>query len=480
MKKKEWNEGLDHLDPDLIEKYLEQKDRLRQNKAKKKIWLRLSAVAACLAILVGAVIVVPMLMDDGIFPDPDFIPITNLQTPSSAPQYYGSSGTAKMPSGLIFEPHLTSISVVAKYVEALPDTYTFFEDWDQYEYRLLRMKTVKLIFGKEMTEEFYYLVPVDYMTDFSIFDKFVMRDMAQFTYEYSVMYNKTQGKAEQLNLVVFAYGKYDYHLMGESFMAFHSDGKFDRRLWESNETWVSATYGSHDIENIDQIEKKIQDTGYSSDNYRVYTMKDIRGEEANILEQIKSFDNGLFVPISFQERELYRVLDFHAVRYIDGFATNESKSIFRNEDNGNVRYSHSLTKAQFTEDDIKQLPDLSSAFSSVIDALNNGSVTPPNFSKDIEIKKTTNGVFGWYAKTESGVIGIIRVTWCFYSEKDNHYYDNFFYDDAYYIIEYGSDKVEPINRDALLEKLGEYETTYIYTGKYDEYGKVRNRDLPNF
>ena len=27
MKKKEWNEGLNHLDPDLVEKYVEQKDR---------------------------------------------------------------------------------------------------------------------------------------------------------------------------------------------------------------------------------------------------------------------------------------------------------------------------------------------------------------------------------------------------------------------------------------------------------------------
>ena len=30
MKKQEWNEGMNHLDPDVIEKYIEQKDRLRQ------------------------------------------------------------------------------------------------------------------------------------------------------------------------------------------------------------------------------------------------------------------------------------------------------------------------------------------------------------------------------------------------------------------------------------------------------------------
>ena len=46
-------------------------------------------------------------------------------------------------------------------------------------------------------------------------------------------------------------------------------------------------------------------------------------------------------------------------------------------------------------------------------------------------------------------------------------------DDAYYIIEYGSDVCKPIERDALLEKIGEYEKTYIYRGKYDGNGKVR-------
>jgi len=57
MKKKEWNEGLNHLDPDLVEKYVEQKDRLRQkNKNPKGIWLRFGAIAACFCLIVGVVI----------------------------------------------------------------------------------------------------------------------------------------------------------------------------------------------------------------------------------------------------------------------------------------------------------------------------------------------------------------------------------------------------------------------------------------
>ena len=58
MKKKEWNEGLNYLDPDLVEKHIEQKERLRQkNKKTKSVWLRFGAIAACFLL----VIAVPML-----------------------------------------------------------------------------------------------------------------------------------------------------------------------------------------------------------------------------------------------------------------------------------------------------------------------------------------------------------------------------------------------------------------------------------
>ncbi len=62
MKKKEWNEGLNHIDPDLIEKHIEQKERLRQKKQKTKgIWLRFGAIAACFVLVLSAVIAIPML-----------------------------------------------------------------------------------------------------------------------------------------------------------------------------------------------------------------------------------------------------------------------------------------------------------------------------------------------------------------------------------------------------------------------------------
>lgn len=65
MNKQEWNEGLNHLDPDLVEKYVAQKDLLRQKKNTKGVWLRIGALAACFALIVSAIFVVPMLRKDG-------------------------------------------------------------------------------------------------------------------------------------------------------------------------------------------------------------------------------------------------------------------------------------------------------------------------------------------------------------------------------------------------------------------------------
>ena len=64
MKKKEWNEGLNHIDPDFVEKYVEQKEGFRQkSKNSKRVWIRFGAIAACFILIVSAIIFVPMLRE---------------------------------------------------------------------------------------------------------------------------------------------------------------------------------------------------------------------------------------------------------------------------------------------------------------------------------------------------------------------------------------------------------------------------------
>ena len=447
-----------------------------KKKTTKSVWLRFGAIAACFVLIVSAVIVVPMLKEDdsGIIITPDNrpdIPIVNAQIPSSAPHYYGSESIGE--GGGAAEINTEGVSVIARLVTVLPDTYTFYDDWTQTEFHLLKMETVKLLKGENMTDTFYYIVPERFMTDFTIFDKFVIVDMGQYGYEHSVLYNKTQSCAERLDIVLLGYLNTYFYFMGENFMAFDSDGNFDGRLWESNEYWASSTGWPNNFMgqpnkylNGYTIAQAEQDF-YSDDAYRSVSILDsVSGDAKEALDYIQSFENGLYIQRGdgFKTSH-YPYVELNFCRYIGGFATNESGIIYADS----VNWSN----ARFNEEDMSRLPDLSSAFESVKGALNSGSVTPPHFNNQEKLRKTTSGIFGWYAKTENGVIGIVRVTWCFCTERYQLYYD-----DAYYIIEYGSDECKAIDRDVLLERLGDYETTYIYTGKYNEYGKYSDIVYP--
>lgn len=59
MKKQEWNEGLNHLDPALVEEYVLQKESLKKKTEKKKKWRPIASVAACLLLIVGVSFVIP-------------------------------------------------------------------------------------------------------------------------------------------------------------------------------------------------------------------------------------------------------------------------------------------------------------------------------------------------------------------------------------------------------------------------------------
>lgn len=61
MKKNEWNEGLSNIDIDLVEEYVNKKEKLAGMKKRSASLLRTGAVAACLVVVMGVIVAVPML-----------------------------------------------------------------------------------------------------------------------------------------------------------------------------------------------------------------------------------------------------------------------------------------------------------------------------------------------------------------------------------------------------------------------------------
>jgi hypothetical protein len=275
--------------------------------------------------------------------------------------------------------------------------------------------------------------------------------MAQIGYEKFVLYNNSTGFAEQFNAVLFGYSETSYHIMGARFMAFDEEGKIDYDLWESNANWnVIRPSSIKTINDAEEIAKN--DINY--DDAYCHSLNNAPNETRNILEEYLSLKNGLYIPrfnssIHFNSPECGLTL----VRYINGFATNES-----------IKVDDEITKsaAQFTENDLKRLPDLSYAMDDIIRLFEAGEIMPPHIEDIAGAKLIGYGVFGWYSKTKNGVVGIVRVNWKYSDNK---------HDDAYFVIEYGSSVCREIDRDSLLSLLGDYESTYIYSGEYKNYGK---------
>ena len=442
-----------------------------------RLWLRVGIIAACMAVAIVSLFLMLILKDnDGTdVPDPDgnentvqtpdgstALPVVNPQIPSLAPIYYGSEYSTSQTS-TYGDVATYGFSLAVEFVEALPDTYTFFEDWNQREYRLLRMRTLNTYIGEKMFREFYYVMPIEFMTDFSRYDRFVILDLSQKSYEHSVLYNKTQGKAEQLTLALFE------SMLGSDFFAFDGDGNFDRGLWQANEAWKKLTDNEYSVnfsDTFEEIEEKMQERseefGYS---LYAHSLSGISGEAAETLEYIKSFENGIFVPISSRVHALSPEVQFHATRYINGFATNETVSVWDKDWNGGDKDTYTFSKARFDAEDLKSLPNLRGAITTVADAYDKGEVNPPHTEDYENLNFVIHGIFGWYAKTDDGVIGVVRVSWK-YDLRDEDIITR--YDDAYYVIEYGSEVCKPIERDALLERLGECESSYIYKGDYTQ------------
>lgn len=56
MKKSDLNRGLDHIDNDLVEEFIMESERLSARRPHRRVWVRVLAVAACAALLAGALV----------------------------------------------------------------------------------------------------------------------------------------------------------------------------------------------------------------------------------------------------------------------------------------------------------------------------------------------------------------------------------------------------------------------------------------
>ena len=498
MTHKQWNDGLNHLDPALIEEYVLQKDSAPRRKPARRLYLRLVASAACICILLGAVAIGFVLWDrtpptlpspgadtvgeDTDKPD-DPIQPDDPQTPSHLETlvYPGvlngwqsqsivlDSSNESPPVGGDVEPpqfqfDCTGIVVKASITKIYPDTYCKMAPRASRSYRLIRFKVIQSVHGENIPQEFLYLLPAHLFVKLSPYDTFFL-SMSQVGTAGYVMRNESQQRIEAMPLPVFN----DYQDAPQlgNIIAF-TDGVFNEELWK-NESWIYGYQfgrgyldhpeqgdlvvfrGCTEEDTLQAIKERIESYTPTISGEQitpvVVTLQFTSEEAIAALEYVNPFENGVFTQTLFFQYYGPSKVVYH--RYINGFKTDESITIdLRTEE---VTYS----EARYSNEDIAQVMNMPLPITELMAQYKENTPTPPHFVPTEEQPLCGVSVYGYYAKAGNTLYGIIRTNWfCYdYGVTDNAG-GSYLCDSAYLLFDPSQDSPRAIEYDELIELIG--------------------------
>lgn len=484
MKENEFLDGVSNIEPDVVERFVSMDNKLQKkaNKPKSKgIWLRFGAAVACFALVVSAIIVLPMLIgeDAGDIEPPD-VPIIFDATVSSERLngnnlefIVGSSvgGVVSNDPTLSFEFSTGGFAVKAKVVKNHPDKYYKLDVSSERRptaYRLIQMETIEVISGENLPRYFLYLIPDYVYVDMSVYDSLLI-SMSQLGTENYVLRNGTKNQMESFELPIFA--DYQDHPEFGNIIAFRS-GIFDESFWQ-NYIWLHGyqfakcylenqryrylvSRGDSESTVISAINKQIYE--WYHDNYQersVITLNFTTQAAKDALEYVKPFANGVF-----SQRFSANLDKLIFTRYINGCQTEETITIDLLTEE--VTYS----EVRYTKEDIEYIVDISVYLSEKATEYSNQLPIPPH--TDPEGKELYGlNLYAWYVKVNGKLYGVIKTVWKYqeFHSDDHAYYSLGYYDDAYVLYDMSAGTAIDISRDDLVKIVG---TRNVYMGEYGE------------
>ena len=462
-------------------------------KSTNKVWTRIGALAACFALILGAVIIGPMLKGDGPVTPPDdpndsLINPPIKQPPSVSTMVSGNKLTGKqellygeyesetegnydmIPPG--FGIHTV---VEAEVIEVLPDTYYFAASY-YLPFHVARLRVIDQIRGEGLPEEIYLLYPY-YDTDvFDGYERFVF-GLSQVGVENYLLVNQTQGRLDYFSNMFEVAGVRD---LGYGSVIAFNDGRVDESFFEKVEHFTGKIGGAGLFDHfLDDPE------GYRYPAGRDSTVAEVKANVLALVERFEYADDCDYVTaddifVSEEAKQIRAYLEpsennafaytiyvredrviARYTRVINGFLTNEQISINGYDgENGNVRRDGE----SFTPEDLAKTPDIGEAMAS----LNLSELQPPHIElSEYMTFKYLRGQ-GFYRKVEGEVYGIVRLQWhysCFRQWEDKFYYDGYVMDDCYYLYDSeGNGRI--MEREELREVIGD-DRSIIFSFPYN-------------
>ena len=448
MNAKEWNEGLNNIDPSLLEEYLKQKEKAKKAPGSA---LRILAVATAAALLVaGAVFISPLLhrgssgqeTESGevdTFPESPSLPVAPLGLPGSAvmatgektfgTEVRGSSGMAE-----IAAPGFRIRTVVeAEVTEIFPDEFTVPGQYyhDGVKYHIARLKITRRIVGNGLPDEIFLRFPSSYSGAFDGYDCFIF-SLSQVGIENFLMTDTGKNEAAYFPNMFECWGGLKYGAV----IAFR-DGRLAEDFWQQKGpvSWdvnillddperrhFPAGHGTTPDEAAENILRLYSD-GDSEYVFRgitdYVTAEDIftTDEAEKIKDRFEPGSGSCYSHTLHMYSSQSPAVTY--TRVIGGIPTEER--IILGGERGDVVFYGS----RYSDEDLSSLPDIGS----VITSLDLTSLTPPHLDPSLTGEPSFIRANGFYRKSADGVIPVIRIVWKFY--RENCYYA----DDLYCVFD---------------------------------------------
>lgn len=304
------------------------------------------------------------------------------------------------------------LAVQAQVIDVLPDTYLVPEKTlNRRNYRVLRMKTVETVIGRNIPNEFWFLLPEQYYTDLGGLDLLI--NLTQVGVEDYLLFNTTQQQYETFSLMFTASASSheddiqyepDPTLVSigitlsvlpfrEGELSWPDTAQWAREadLFESFSTRETSIYPIAYNTTLEEAKAAIRDC-YKNGPLSEYNVTEpfVRyADEYNmgiLLTDADTPKEGVFSQIIHQhERKIL------LCRIIDGFYANECYLYY---EDGRIEASD----VKFTQEDIAALPNLTPAVEQAL-------------AKAPE-EGTCRKFVGYYYKTDNGkVFGVVQAHW---------------------------------------------------------------------
>lgn len=473
MKENEFLDGLNNIEPDTVERFVSMDNRLHDKLGRSKnknIWLRIGALAACLALIVSAVVVVKNLKSNGVInPPDDDIPSVSMTTNGNRitgkqALVYGDPSSESEGEADMLAPGFEIHTVIeAEVIEVLPDTYYYAASY--YEpLHVAKLRVVDQIRGEGLPKEIYFSYPYYDANVFDGYERFIM-SLEQVGVENYALVNTSQSRVDYFSNMFEVCVTRD---LGYGSVIAFNDGRVEESFWEKNNYHTSKISVGRDVfesildspesnfypasrdSTIAEVRSSINDLAKNEDNWHVshsiynYVTSDdvfISKEAKAVKSYLEPSKTNVFVYYLTLRED--RVIANYT-RIINGFNTDETVCINGyNGENGNVTRGETV----YTEEDLSAVPDIGEALAN----MHLSELKPPHINISDEMIFSHSNASGIYRKVDGKVYGIIRVLWYYkYPDIKNAYQK----DDMYYLYD-ESGKGSIIERDELKNIIGD-------------------------